>query len=402
MTPTMALEGPVLLDPPASWHPDWLTTSQSTKIRAALGTDNVRFVGGCVRDSLLGRSVADFDLATTHTPEETTKLLEAAGAKVVPTGIDHGTVTAVIDQLSFEITSLRSDVSTDGRHATVAFTKDWYEDAARRDFTINALYATFDGKLFDPFGGFEDLQRKHVRFIGEAEDRIREDALRIYRFFRFSARFGCSLDVTGLEACRNRAADVNNLSRERVRDELLKLLSVPDPTMFLREMQSIGVLPEVGTSEAGLADISLWIEREQANGSMSSPETRLALLYAQESAKEIAHAFRLSKKLQKFIADVRHASLDLQSGPSIRPCLYRLGPVVVEDALTGFAGDLRASYLRECENWNEPQFPLSGADLIEAGYESTPELGRLLNRLEKRWIASDFTLSKAELMAEVG
>lgn len=169
----------MLLDPPAGWHPDWFQSSASKKIFTALGDNCVRFVGGCVRDSLLGRDVADIDLATTHEPMRTTELLEAVGAKVVPTGLAHGTVTVILDNQSFEVTSLRRDVSTDGRHATVAFTEDWHEDARRRDFTINALYATADGKIFDPFGGLEDLKNRRVRFIGSAVDRIKEDALRI-------------------------------------------------------------------------------------------------------------------------------------------------------------------------------------------------------------------------------
>lgn len=388
----------MLLDPPAGWHPDWLQSSASKKIFAALGESSVRFVGGCVRDSLLGQEVADIDLATTHEPTETVVLLEAAGAKVVPTGLAHGTVTAILNNQSFEITSLRSDVSTDGRHATVAFTEDWREDAQRRDFTINALYATTDGRIFDPFGGLEDLKNRRVRFIGSAVDRIKEDALRIFRFFRFSARFGTSLDTEGLAACGLRAADAKNLSRERVRDELLKLLSIPDPRAFLREMQAIQLLPKVGNSPAVLNDLNFAVETELSHGRNSAPETRLAFCYSRNSAKEIGKAFRLSKKQQHFISDVREAGQNLDDDTSVRPKLYRLGVKAVEDALASFSGNLRRKFMQEINNWESPVFPVSGADMIEIGFEQTPALGARLKHLEKEWIESDFQLSKEELL----
>ncbi len=398
----MALEGRVLLDPAAGWNPDWLKSPQSNKLIAALGQENVRFVGGCVRDSFLGRDVADIDLATTHEPTETTKLLEAVGVKVVPTGLTHGTVTAIVDGLNFEITSLRSDVSTDGRHATVAFTKDWLQDAHRRDFTINALYASSDGKIFDPFGGVDDLRNHRVRFIGDAEERIKEDALRIYRFFRFSARFGASLDAKGLAACEHRASDVKNLSRERVRDELLKLLSVDDPRPFLREMQRIQILPRVGEARADLSDLNKEIERELENECQSSPETRLALLYADGNTKAISSAFRLSRKQELLIRDVRCVRSGLLEEAPVRPLLYQFGTAIVEEALSGFNSHERDKFLQEINDWEAPEFPLSGADLLEAGYQPTPELGERLKLLEQAWIESDFKMTKDELLTTIG
>lgn len=396
----MAPEGLVLLEPPSGWKPAWLQSPQANKIFAALGGDHVRFVGGSVRDSLLGRDVADLDLATTHEPDDTTKLLEAVGIKVVPTGLAHGTITAVVDGQTFEITSLRKDVSTDGRHATVAFTKNWLEDAHRRDFTINALYATQDGRIFDPFGGFDDLQSGIVRFIGNAEDRIKEDALRIYRFFRFSARYAKSIDEAGLRACAARAGDAKNLSRERVRDELLKLLTLSDPRHFVQAMQTIQILPNVGEVSADRRPLCEAIEREARLNCQSAPVTRLGLMYVGATAKKIASAFRLSKKQEQFVGEVRQVSEALPGITSVRPLLYSFGSEVINEALASFEGDLRVKFLDELDNWENPEFPVSGKDLLQLGFGATSALGKLLKELEKEWVKGDFAPTKRELLAK--
>lgn len=311
-------EGRVLLEPPAGWSPAWLTSEVSQKIITALGKENVRFVGGAVRDSLLGQTASDIDMATTHSPEKVCELLRGQGIKALETGMQHGTVTAVWKRHSCEITTLRRDVETDGRHATVAFTDDWREDAKRRDFTINSLYATADGEIFDPFGGLEDLSNNRVRFIGDAETRIREDALRIYRFFRFSARFNAQLDEEGVAACRARAADVSGLSRERVRDELLKLLSASGALQYVAALNDIGGLPAIEHAAASIEQLNHHINQELQTGRQTGAVTRLSSLYCAVSPKALARYFRLSRKQEKFVGDVRDASKQLSQNQPIK------------------------------------------------------------------------------------
>ena len=266
-----------------------------------------RFVGGAVRDLLIGEEHSDLDLATTHSPQEVVRRLEARGIKAVPTGIEHGTITAVSSGTVVEVTTLRSDVSTDGRRATVAFTDDWQQDAARRDFTINALYADpFSGELFDYFGGLDDLKSRTVRFIGEPLQRIAEDHLRILRYFRFHARYGHGdPDAQALEACTARANDLMALSRERIADELLKLFALEDPTPTVRLMLDRGlfvpVVPEI--EEAGRLAILVAAEREAGIG--PDPLRRLAALLPPDPAiaLRVAARLKLSNKAKKRLAN---------------------------------------------------------------------------------------------------
>lgn len=395
----MIPEGPVAPDlAETPWNPDWLSSKSIQKLIKALGADAVRFVGGCVRDSLLGRPVSDIDLATIHKPEQTIELLEAEGIKVVPTGLAHGTITAVVDGDTFEVTTLRKDVSTDGRRATVAFTDSWHEDAARRDFTINALYASYSGEIYDPFGGLNGLDRREVRFIGDAEERIREDALRIYRFFRFSARFADKLDSEGLAACTKRAADVANLSRERVRDELLKLLKVLDPRPFLQKMNDLGLLPAISDETASLDAADARFSIEVKHGAPSLPETRLALLYPKIPAKRLATEFRLSKTQETLIHGVREASRQLADEEEFSTCLYQYGAEVTIEALKGVDSPHRADFEAQTRSWKHPEFPISGADLLAIGYAPGAALGQRLALLEGLWVASEFSMSKDELL----
>lgn len=390
-----------LLNPPSDWHPDWLFSAFSQKIFQALGDANVRFVGGAVRDSLRGFAVKDIDMATTHPPDKTQELLQAAGIKTVATGIQHGTVTAVWNGKTREITTLRRDIETDGRHATVSFTDDWDADAARRDFTVNALYATHDGHIYDPCDGLTDLEAGRVRFIGDAESRIKEDALRIYRFFRFSARFGATLDTVGLKACKARADDVESLSRERVRDELLKLLMVTDPLRYIEAMHQIRVLPLIDGAGADVDALRQLLMAETTNNSQMHSVTRLSMLYGAASIKALARYFRLSGKQKIFMETVRQVAAALMGVDTIEPLLYRFGDSAVAEALKSFVGKQRPEFVLRAESWQRPVFPVSGDDLKTLGFKEGAAMGAILGELEQAWIASGFSLSKEDILKTV-
>ena len=389
----------MLLDPPAGWQPDWLSSPFTKEIFSALGADNVRVVGGAVRDSLLGEPVTDLDMATRHAPQETQKLLQARGLKVIPTGLQHGTVTAVQGSQTCEITTLRQDVETDGRHATVAFTDSWQEDAARRDYTINALYATADGRIFDPFNGLADLKAGRVRFIGNAYERIEEDALRMYRFFRFSARFAATLDAHGLEACTALAGRARALSRERVRDELLKLLGLPKPAEYLQAMAGIGLLPGIGGEKASIERAGQLMVSEIGNDVQTHMLTRLSELYACVSPRAIARYYRLSSKQEMFLVQLRKAGGAFEAMTDLKAFLYEYGSEVVRQILLPKSSPMWSEWLAEVSAWQKPVFPVSGADLIARGDEPGEEMGKTLKQLESRWVKSGFQLDKQQLLA---
>lgn len=355
--------------------------------------DGVRIVGGAVRDGLLGIDVNDIDLATRLLPETVTERLTAAGIKVVPTGIAHGTVTAVIHHRPVEITTLRRDVSTDGRRATVAYTDDWQADAARRDFTINALYANpLTGVVHDYFGGLNDLAHKRVRFIGEARQRIAEDHLRILRFFRFLARFGTlPPDRDAYTACIDMANSLMALSRERIADELMKLLALRDPAPVLKLMLDGGifapVLPEI--SFEGLARLNQLLWKEQESGIVSpSPLVRLAALLPQDAAvgETVAARLKLSNKTRKRIAA---ALAPPPAHASPFELAFRVGQETAIDQLLLESGsDVRN--IRALSNWVMPEFPIGGRDLLDLGVEPGPAVARLLGTVRDRWIAEGF------------
>lgn len=399
---------------------DWLDRAETRKLMAALDPDRTgnvaRFVGGVVRDAFLGREIKDVDIATSLTPDQVTQLLEGAGIKVIPTGIDHGTVTAVVDHMPFEITTLRHDVETFGRHARVAFTDDWAADAARRDFTMNALYCDLDGVIFDPVGGVEDLLASRVRFIGRAEDRIEEDALRILRFFRFQAWYGKgTADEEGLAASNARASDLERLSAERVRDEILKLLAAPDPVPVLRLMVATGVMEKVLPEAEKLERLLNLISLETALGETDRIRRLGALL--PDGAAGVGTRLRLSKReqirLSEMIAPrpeiVPHDSVTSAAdslGRQGRVALYRLGRQGFRDhALMNWAeagGDPAdkdwTAYLEAAMTWPIPEFPVRGRDLIAAGMKPGPGLGDMLDTLETWWVARDFGPDKADLV----
>jgi len=376
---------------------DWLTASATRAVMAALaaagGPDCARFVGGCVRNALIGAPIDDIDIATLLTPDAVVAALKAAGLRSVPTGIEHGTVTGLSEHQPFEITTLRRDVSTDGRRATVAFTTDWAEDAGRRDFRLNALYADADGVILDPTGlGYDDALAGRIVFVGEPEGRIREDYLRILRFYRFYAWYGRGEpDAAAVAACAALAEGVEQLSAERVSKELLKLLAAPDPRRAVRLMDQAGVLGRVLPS----TDLGLL---EAMTGVSSDPVLRLSALLPGDPARvaEVAGRLRLSNAQRDRLVEA--ASGEAQPGLTVaqaRAIIYRDGRQAFEDRVMrawAAGGDAEASrrLLALALAWSRPSLPVGGRDLARLGLKPGPETGRVLKAFEAGWIADDF------------
>ncbi len=387
----------------------WLTAPASRKLLRALMADGrpARFVGGCVRDGLLGLDQAgrDLDLATPEAPGQVIALLEAAGFKAIPTGLSHGTVTAVTAGRRFEITTLRRDVATDGRHATVAFTDDFQADAARRDFTINAMSCDGEGHLFDYFSGRSDLAAGRVRFVGPAAQRIAEDFLRILRFFRFLAHYGRPPpDPEALRACSQAASEIVDLSGERVQVEMNKLLAAKDPLWALRLMQETGVLAEVLPGTPGFDRL----ERMLALVPESDWLLRLtALLRGQgaDATDQVAWRWRLSNRDADRLLALTQAPLPrLRTTPARRRrCLHRLGSerymdlvrlAAAEDRAED-AGDTLAEAVRESVRWQPRSLPITGDDVIALGLPAGPAVGQILAKVEDWWVAQDFVPNRA-------
>ncbi len=376
----------------------WLTHSGTRKIFAALegAGHQAYFVGGCVRNGLLGLSADDIDIATDAPPDAATELTEAAGLRAVPTGIDHGTVTVIANGKPHEVTTLRHDVTTDGRRATVAFTTDIADDAARRDFTMNALYARLDGEVLDPTGqGIDDLKEGRLRFIGHAEDRITEDYLRILRFFRFHAWYADTtkgLDPDGLAACAALADGIATLSKERLGAEMKKLLSAPDPAPEVAAMAQAGVLWRVVPgSDAKVLPVLVDLE----HGTQPNPIARLASL----GGEDVADALRLSK------AEAKELELyceNIGSTVAAGELGYRFGEAEAQNILrlraATFGNYVLASDVAAAKAGATATFPLKAADLMHK--LSGPALGKRLKDLEQRWIASGFALDRDALLAE--
>lgn len=353
-------------------------------------TGETRFVGGAVRDTLLGLSVNDVDIATRLAPDDVVDRLRAAQIKAVPTGIAHGTITAVLPDGPVEVTTLRRDVATDGRHATIAYTDDWREDAARRDFTINALYADpLTGTVYDYFGGLDDLGRHIVRFIGDPLQRIAEDHLRILRFFRFLTRFGDEPDAAGLAACTARANDLMALSRERIADELLKLLVAKRAPAMVQVMLTNGifrpVLPELRNTDR-LAKVAAL---EHDAGIAPDPLRRLAALLPDDPAIGEATGARL--KMSTAHRRRLSTALDAEALPPPRALVYRLGIDGATDRLFLHGSTETAlSAFRSIADWDVPRLPLSGGALVERGIGRGPDVARTLRAIEDQWVAEDF------------
>jgi poly(A) polymerase len=350
-----------------------------------------RYVGGCVRDTLLGLPVSDVDLATRLAPEEVMARLARARIKAVPTGIAHGTVTAVVAGKPVEVTTLRRDVATDGRRATIAYTDDWREDAARRDFTINALFADpVTLAVHDYFGGEADLAERRVRFIGDPLTRIAEDHLRILRFFRFFARFGAGeADGEGLAACAARANDLMALSRERIADELTKLLALPAPVAAMRLMVERGilkpVLPEIAAE--GVERLARLVEREEQAGAAPHPLRRLAALLPPDPdvAVAVARRLRLSNRGAKRLAAAAALATD-GDGPEL--LAYRIGADEAADRILLGDGDPKA--VAALAGWQRPRLRVGGGDLIAMGLEAGPVVARTLQAIEREWAEAGF------------
>ena len=408
--------------PPA----EWTTRADLAALIKVLGTGNARYVGGAVRDTLLGLAVKDIDIATPIEPHEVMRRLKAAGIRVIPTGIDHGTVTALLDGGPVEITTLRRDVSTDGRRATVAFASAWQDDAARRDFTINALYADpASGEIFDWFDGLDDLKARRVRFIGDPGQRIREDHLRVLRYFRFQARFGSQpADPASESACAELAATLKGLSRERVGMEIFNLLALPDPAPTVARMAQLGVLGVV-LPEGDPQPLAALVAEEQRQDVAPDPIRRLAALLPAyvDTAGQVAARFRLSgaQKKRLICAAQRESSPPHRGGaggggarrmPSVnagtepppqtlptgeglsareegalnaRALAYRLG---MEQALDRLL--LTGTDIAPLIGWPIPTFPLKGGQIVARGVKAGPEVARILQAVEAQWVAEGF------------
>ena len=375
---------------------DWLTRPATQALCAALqaGGHRVFFVGGCVRNALLGEMVGDLDLATDALPEKVVRLVEAAGFKAIPTGIDHGTVTVLAGGLPHEITTFRRDVQTDGRHAVVAYSTDLAQDAARRDFTMNALYADPSGEVIDPLGGLPDLRARRLRFVGEPAQRIREDYLRILRFFRFSATYGdpaLGMDAEGLAACAELADGIDGLSRERIGAEMRKLLSARDPAPALASMAASGVLRHV-LSGADPRYVAPLVHLEA--GAPPHWQRRLVVLGGQDWD----NALRLSRSEQGLMARLRD-----QVGNALSPAAlgWRLGPDAGADAVLARAAVLESplpdDWKADVARGAASRFPVTAADLMPA--LAGPALGEKLAQLESLWLASDLCLTREDLLA---
>ena len=364
------------------------------------------FVGGCVRDSLLGFRVNDIDIASSLSPEENMKILENAGIKTIPTGLKHGTITAFYKSVPYEITTLRRDAKTDGRRAIIEYTNDWQEDALRRDFTINALYLDASGELLDYFDGFKDVSQKKVRFIGKAEQRIEEDALRILRFFRFSSMIsGGTLDGEGLRVCILKKHLIASLSGERINQEMKKIILSDAAIKVLQTMEKEGVLAEILTDVPKLSLLYAFIKFEQERGGVNL-YSRLVYLAGSERGGIIAlakkwHLSAKEKKQMLLLISIKNELVSYKA-VELRRYIYlyskeALTHYVKRQFLKGQAIELDEILEFIC-HYQVPVFPIKGADLLKQGQREGKEVGRLLSALESQWIESDFSQDKAQIL----
>lgn len=374
------------------------------------GGGEARPVGGAVRDALLGHPVKEIDLAVNLVPEKVTEILSQAGIKVVPTGIDHGTVTAVVDHKAYELTTLRKDIETDGRHARVIFTDDWQQDAARRDFTMNALYADTHGNIYDYFDGRKDLALGHIRFIGDAHERIKEDVLRILRFFRFYARFGQGdADQAGLEACVQLASLLPQLSVERVWREITKLLTAKNPAPAWKLMLDGKILEHILPEANNLQHLEALITIEQKYETAPLPLVRLASTLPKDYklAAFISQRLKMSKREQDelrvlvILPGLLRGKLD---PVPFRRAMYEYGADAARHAALLLAAESPGTDLEPVfetiATWEQPVFPLQGEDILKLGLQPGPQIGDILREVEEWWIENDFRPSREECLVK--
>ncbi|HRN88501.1 CCA tRNA nucleotidyltransferase [Hyphomicrobium sp.] len=392
----------------------WLTSPDTRAVLDAIreGGFDARIVGGAVRNALMDAPVKDLDIATTALPDEVVRLAEAAGLRAVPTGVTHGTVTVISGRQPFEVTTLRRDIETFGRHARVTFTTDWAEDAARRDFTINALYCDASGTLHDPLGGYPDLAARRVRFIGSAEDRIREDYLRILRFFRFTAEYADGQpDAAGLDASVALADGLAQLSGERIRAEMLRLLGAPRAVETVSAMAAVGIVDRLTGNRCDVRLFARLAAIETALGLLPDPLLRLAALAGSkpgEARDALAQRLRLSNAEAERLARVGlpdRAFRPETDEREARVYIYRFGADAFRDGvlMAWAASDAPADdpewrmRFHLAERWTAPELPVRGSDLLARGLAEGPAIGRVVRAFEDWWITHDFPSDKLQL-----
>lgn len=382
--------------------PPSMAAAETRRVFDAVTADGAqaRFVGGCVRDALLRRAVKDIDIATDAEPERVMRLLEAARIRAIPTGIAHGTVTAVIAPAHYEITTLRHDVETFGRHARVAFTDDWMTDASRRDFTMNALFCTIDGTLYDPFGGVEDARAGRVRFVGDPAARITEDVLRLLRFFRFQAHYGLTPpEPAALRACIGLAPQLPQLSGERVQGEVFRLLRAADPVPVVRLMLDNGILEHLLPEATSIGRLVFAVGAAPGH---DDPVFRLAALLDTDraGALKVAERLRLSNADSDRLALLTAPPVQVSSLDP-RQLLYRFGPDTARDLVLLHDPERRALAAQAAAQWEDPRFPLQGRDLLELGVPRGPQVGRLLKDLGRWWEDRDYRPTREDCLSEL-
>ena len=403
---------------PSTLSAPWLAAPSTQAVFEALegGGFTARAVGGIVRNTLLGLPPTDIDIATGALPADTIRLATAAGLKTFPTGLAHGTITVISKGVTFEVTTLRRDVTTDGRHAQVAFTNDWSQDAARRDFTINALYCDRHGALFDPLGGAADLSPVKIRFIGDAGERIREDYLRILRFFRFSATYCAEgkLDAEGLAACATHRAGLERISGERIQTEMLNLLAASHAVLVTKALVDAGIYAALFDTASYIDDFSRLATIEAEIRAPADPVRRLAALSVSKTSDATCLDRRLKLSLRdrnRLVAAAKHSSAitvdtDLTAA---RAALYRMGVTYYVDAVllnwarSGHdARDLAFMTLATLpDRWEPPVMPITGTDAIAQGVAPGPAIGKLMAAVEADWIAGGFIATRTDLLADL-
>ncbi len=395
----------------------WINSDAANKIFAALPENSTRFVGGCVRNALLGVEVADYDLATTILPKQVIILAKKAGIAVHATGLEHGTLTLVSDNQVFEITTLRKDISTDGRRATVEFSEDWLEDAKRRDFTVNALYCDEYGKVYDPLGeGLADIKAKRLRFVGNPKARIKEDYLRILRYFRLQSWYfeGEKMDTQALKACRAHKYGLETLSSERVWAETKKLLSAKKPFRTVNTMLVGGILEIIMPEASNAQGLQLLCKLEEKQGLQPDPYLRIMAMSARDEiattrfCKRMKMSNKEKTRLMKWAGDQTELRHDMEEN-ELKIAIYKAGKQVIMDrAIIRAAGAggcaIRNKWLdiyKLARDWKKPEFPVTGNDLINAGFASGKDLGNSLKALEALWVRSGFKAEKQALLTAI-